>query len=162
MSDAQARREAQATAVETRALRDYLRAHIPLAAAMDIDVLVADADAVSLSAPLAPNINHRDTAFGGSVSALAILAAWSLLHLRLRAAGIANRLVIQRNVMEYLRPIDGTFTARAVLATAESWEPFVGLLQRRGKARIAVLATVEYDGAIAGNFEGNFVALTGI
>lgn len=160
VSDAQAMSAAQAAAVEARALRDYLRRHIPLAAAMDIDVLHASAATVTLSAPLAPNINHRDTAFGGSVSALAILAAWSLLHLRLLAEGIECRLVIQRNEMEYLQPIDGTFTARATLATAESWDPFLTLLARRSKARIAVLATLEYRGTVAGRFEGEFVALT--
>jgi len=152
--------DAQSAAVEARALREYLRRHIPLAAAMDIDVLHVATDSVALSAPLAPNINHRDTAFGGSVSALAILAAWSLLHLRLRAGKIESRLVIQRNAMEYLLPIDGTFTARATLTTQESWDPFVRLLRRRGKARIAVLATLEYGGATAGRFEGEFVALT--
>lgn len=152
--------DVKAAAAEAGALRDYLRRHIPLAAAMDIDVLDAGAATVMLSAPLAPNINHRDTAFGGSVSALAILAAWSLLHLRLRAEEIECRLVIQRNEVEYLQPIDGTFTARAALAAPESWDPFVTLLARRGKARIAVLAALEYRGVVAGRFEGEFVALT--
>ncbi|HNR23032.1 MAG TPA: YiiD C-terminal domain-containing protein [Steroidobacteraceae bacterium] len=152
--------EERAAAVEARALRDYLRRRIPLAAAMDLDVLDAGAGSVLLSAPLAPNVNHRGTAFGGSVSALAILSAWSLLHVRLHDESIESRLVIQRNVMEYLQPIDGTFTARATLATAESWDPFVRLLRRRGKARIAVLASLEYGGAVAGRFEGEFVALT--
>jgi len=142
-----------------QALRDYLRRHIPLSDAMDIAVLEANATTVTLSAPLAPNINHRDTAFGGSVSALAILAAWSLLHLRLRAGGIDCRLVIQRNEMEYLRPIDGEFTAHATLAAPDSWDSFVAQLARRGKARIAVLATLEYGEAVAGRFEGEFVAL---
>lgn len=143
------------------ALRRYLRDHIPLAAAMDIGVRAADELEVTLEAPLAPNINHRDTAFGGSVAALAILAAWSLLHLRLRAAGIANRLVIQRSTVDYELPIAGAFTARAALAEPARWEPFVKLLQRRGKARIAVLAALEHEGRIAARFSGEFVALAG-
>lgn len=150
-----------ALSFEAAALRRYLRDHIPLAAAMDIDVRAARADFVTLSAPLAPNINHRDTAFGGSVAALAILAAWSLLHLRLQAAGIAHRLVIQRSTVDYQRPIEGEFTARATLAAPEAWQPFVKQLARRGKARIAAAAAVEYDGAIAAGFGGDFVALGG-
>lgn len=151
---------AENAGVNAAALREYLRDHIPLAAAMAIDVLVAGTEAVTLSAPLAPNINHRDTAFGGSVSALAILAAWSLLHLRLQAAGIGNRLVIQRNTMQYERPIEGVFTARAALVAPAAWERFLTLLRRRGRARIAVGAVVEYRQAVAGSFEGEFVALT--
>ena len=61
---------------------------------MQVAVVSAAADAVTLSAPLAPNINHRSTAFGGSVSTLAILSAWSLVNLRLRAEGLRSRLVI--------------------------------------------------------------------
>lgn len=152
---------ARTTAFDAIALRRYLRDHIPLAAAMEVDVLGASDREVRLAAPLAPNINHRETAFGGSVAALAILAAWSLLHLRLQAAGIAHRLVIQRSTVDYERPIAGAFTARAALASPASWGPFLKLLERRGKARIAVAATLEYDGAIVGRFEGDFVALGG-
>jgi hypothetical protein len=49
--------------------------------------------------------------FGGSASALAILSACSLLHIKLTASGHATRLVIQRNAMSYERAIQGRFTA---------------------------------------------------
>ena len=119
----------------------------------------AKKNALSLVQHLQEEVDSRD--LGGSVAALAILAAWSLLHLRLRAAGIANRLVIQRSTVDYELPIAGAFTARAALAEPARWEPFVKLLQRRGKARIAVLAALEYEGRIAARFSGEFVALTG-
>ena len=64
-------------------LERYLHEHIPLSKAMGVSVLSVGEEAVTLRAPLAPNINHRETVFGGSASALAILAAWSLLHTRL-------------------------------------------------------------------------------
>ena len=80
-------------------LERYLHQHIPLSKAMQVSVVEVLPAGVVLSAPLAPNINHRDTVFGGSASALAILAAWSLLHTRLSGEGIASRLVIQRNTM---------------------------------------------------------------
>ena len=96
-----------------QALQAYLHDHIPLSRAMAVQVVSIADDAVVLGAPLAPNINHRDTVFGGSASAVAILSAWCLLHLRLTAAGQASRVVIQRNSMDYLAPIAGDFTARA-------------------------------------------------
>ena len=85
-------------------LEAYLHGHIPLSAAMQVSVDAVAADGVTLRAPLAPNINHRETVFGGSASAVAILAAWSLLHTRLLADGIAARLVIQSNTMDYDAP----------------------------------------------------------
>jgi len=140
-------------------LTQYIHERIPLAKAMGASVMVVEDDVVILQAPLEPNLNHRETVFGGSASALAILASWALLHVRLRSEGIADRLVIQRNVMEYQHPILGQFTARSMLERADAWKLFTDTLARRGKARITVLAVLEYMGRTAGRFSGQFVAL---
>jgi thioesterase domain-containing protein len=142
-------------------LERYLHEHIPLTRAMAVAVLVAGEEAVLLRAPLAPNINHRETVFGGSASALALLAGWSLLHVRLSALGLEHRLVIQRNTMDYQRPIAGDFTARAALAQPQRWPQFLDTLTRRGRARVVVEAQLEHAGAVAGSFSGEFVALRG-
>ena len=117
-------------------------------------------DGLLLSAPLAPNINHRDTVFGGSAAALATLAAWSLVHTRLLTAGKPSRLVIQRNTMSYEQPISGDFMARAFISGPESWQSFMRLLERKGKARITASSELLFDGQVVGRFEGDFVALS--
>ena len=140
-------------------LQQYLHAHIPLSAAMQVSVLDIGTDSVRLAAPLAPNINHRDTVFGGSASAVAILAAWSLLHVRLKSAGLDVRLVIQSNTMDYGLPIEGDFTARSSLAEPQQWDLFLRMLARKGKARIEVVSVLECAGAVVGRLSGEFVAL---
>jgi len=140
-------------------LERFLYARIPLSKAMEAEVVSIGSNTLVLQAPLAPNTNYRDTVFGGSASALAILAAWSLLHVRLCQEGYDTRLVIQRNSMEYDRPIAGEFTARASLESAESWPRFTHTLARRGKARIGVNAVLKYNGETAGRLHGEFVAL---
>jgi thioesterase domain-containing protein len=149
----------QAASLSAAELERYLHAHIPLSKAMAVAVLSVGQDEVVLQAPLAPNINHRDTVFGGSAAALAMLAAWSLLHARLHAERIDARLVIQRNTMEYERPMDADFTARATLAQPQKWHAFTAMLARRGKARITVAAVLAQDGHGAGRLSGEFVAL---
>lgn len=139
-------------------LETYLHAHIPLSAAMQVAVVSASPEAVTLSAPLAPNINHRSTAFGGSVSTLAILSAWSLVNLRLRAEGLHTRLVIQSNRMDYDTPIESDFTATATLADEAAWPLFLKMLARKGRARIVAQSVVRCGGAVGGRFEGEFVA----
>lgn len=139
-------------------LHAYLHEHIPLSRAMHVSVVSSADDAVVLRAPLAPNINHRRTVFGGSASALAILAAWSVLHVRCRADGIDARLVIQRNTMEYEAPIQSDFTARAQIEPA-AWLAFTRMLARKGRARIALVSVLESEGRIVGRLEGEFVAL---
>jgi thioesterase domain-containing protein len=144
--------------VQPLELAQYIHEHIPLSKAMGVSVLTVEENAVTLQAPFAPNINHRHTVFGGSASALAILAGWALLQVRLQAAGIADHLVIQRSVMEYQQPIVGQFTARSHLEHPERWKPFTTMLSRRGKARITVLAALEHMERVAGRFTGEFVA----
>ncbi|MBP1874156.1 thioesterase domain-containing protein [Ensifer adhaerens] len=140
-------------------LEAYLHAHIPLSAAMQVHVEEVTDEHVRLSAPLAPNINHRETVFGGSASALSILSAWSLLHVRLTRAGVPARLVIQSNRMEYLKPVAGPFAACATLADIGQWPDFLRVFHRRGKARIVVAAELLDGDELAGRFEGEFVAL---
>jgi thioesterase domain-containing protein len=140
-------------------LQTYLHDHIPLSKAMEVGVVSIADDAVILSAPLGPNINHRETVFGGSASAVAILACWSLLHLRLTAAGLESRVVIQRNTMDYLAPISGTFTARSYFEAGANWDLFVKMLGRKGRARISIGAVLEFEGREAGRLTGEFVAL---
>jgi thioesterase domain-containing protein len=140
-------------------LQQYLHDHIPLTKAMQIAVEQISPEGVILSAPLPPNINHRDTLFGGSASATAITAAWSLLHTHLKSEGISSRLVIQRNTMSYELPVDGAFTAVSSFADAGDWQRFLRILQRKGKARIAVRAELRFNGQVAGRLEGEFVAL---
>lgn len=140
-------------------LEHYLSAHIPLSKAMEVEVLQVGTDHVLLGAPLAPNINHRETVFGGSASAVAILAAWSLLHTRLLSEGISTRLVIQRNTMDYELAITDDFRAESALADPADWGHFLRMLRRKGKARIAVNSVLSCKGEIVGRLQGEFVAL---
>jgi thioesterase domain-containing protein len=140
----------------------YLHEHIPLAAAMAVRVLASTADAVVLEAPLEPNLNHRDTAFGGSVAAVAILAGWTLVHRRLHREGISGRrTVIRSSDVRYVAPVDGAFRATCPAPTPEAWARFVRMLERKGMARIAIHGEVTCRGTLAATFEGDYVALGG-
>jgi thioesterase domain-containing protein len=140
------------------ALADYLHTHIPLSQAMAVSVVEASAQTVVIDAPLDPNINVHGTMFGGSAAVLGLLAAWSVLHLRLEAEGVPNQLVIHRTEMEYLRPISGAARAIARLDGSD-WEVFSHTLERRGKARLKVATELWFGGEIAARLVGEFVAI---
>jgi thioesterase domain-containing protein len=142
-----------------RLLERYLHAQIPISAAMGVRVTMATVERVQLSAPLAANVNHNDTIFGGSAVALATLAAWTLLHLRIERAGLRARLVIQRGSTEYERPIPGDFDAICRFSDELAWERFRVTLVRRGRARLTLAAHLLYQAQRMGAFEGDFVAL---
>lgn len=139
-------------------LERYLSQHIPMASVLGINVKEASLDSVIIGAPLSLNVNHRGTVFGGSASAVAILAGWLLVHVRLRAIAAASTIVIQRNEIRYLTPITFDFEARARLSSDENWSKFSRMLARRKKSRVDVLVDLTCKGALVGEFAGSFVA----
>ena len=137
----------------------YLYRHIPLSEAMGLRVREAGPDRVVLAAPLGPNVNHQSTMFGGSESAALILSAWTLLHVRLGARGFRGRLVIQRNDVEYLAPATGDALVTCDAPGPAAWAGFDALLDRRGRGRMSLAATLTCGDVVAAQFEGVYVAI---
>ena len=137
----------------------YIHEHIPLTSHLGAVVDSYDGNTVSMSAPLEPNLNHRNTAFGGSLSALGILSGWTLLFLKLKEAGINNRLVIQKSYFDFQDSVVGDFKATCSLPGNESWEKFTKTLAKYGRARITVKSTIDCTSGSGGIHEGTYVAI---
>ncbi len=144
----------------SEALLAYLHEHIPLSARMGTRIVEAGPRGVLLEAPLEPNLNHRETAFGGSVAALAILAGWTLVHLRLRAEGIEARTVIQRGDVSFHEPVEEAFRAHALPPDPSTWSRFLRTLARRRKGRVTVRVDVLCGGRAVGGMNAAYVSLT--
>ena len=141
-------------------LEAYLHSHIPLSAAMQVKVEKADLNEIRLAAPLAPNINHTGTAFGGSIATLATLAGWSVLRLLTDHLTPAPRLVIRRSKVEYIAPIDGAFVAISCAPNDEGRAKFLHQLADKGKARLSLEVAIVCNQRIRATQRGDFVALT--
>lgn len=114
---------------------------------------------VILSVPLQPNINHRRTGFGGSISTLAILSAWTFVHIQLQPLSKPYRIVIQDNSVDYLQPVTSDFEARCIPPSKQDWQRFLKMLQSKGKSRIKLAVEVYAGKLLVGTFSGNYVAL---
>lgn len=141
-------------------LERYLHERIPLSRALAVRVVHAGPELVRLSAPLAPNLNHRQTAFGGSVASLAILACWSWLLVRVADRSPLPRLVIQEQTVKYVLPIDALFEAACPAPPDAAWQRFVRALDGRGRGRLELSADVTCGGRVAARFRGLFVAMS--
>lgn len=141
-------------------LLDYLHKHIPISNAMGISVTTASPELVELRAELAPNLNHRNTAFGGSVAALAVLAGWSLLRIGLDDVAPTPQIVIQRSSVEYTAPVHADFDARCRRPSDALWNRFMQAFERRGRGRLRLLVDVSCNGEQVGHLAGEFVAMT--
>lgn len=141
-----------------QALQRSLRTQIPLTEAMQVRVVSIDPGRIVLSAPLAPNVNHLGTFFGGSAAALAALAGWALTEERLASEGVRAQLVVQRSTMEYLEPAASELVAECTAPGEDEWARFLKVLRRRGKGRIELGVDLTCEGVRAGTFRGSFVA----
>jgi thioesterase domain-containing protein len=136
---------------------NFLYAQIPLAKAMGVRVVAANADRVVLSAPLDANHNHLGTAFGGSLNAVAVLAGYAFLWLRLgdRDAHV----VVRRSSIDYRRPVTGEIRAVCIAPDEAAIAAFQTRFAQKGKARITLDVTIEEAGAVCVTFQGEYVAL---
>lgn len=133
---------------------------IPLARAMQLRVRCYDNDTLVLAAPLAPNINDKGCAFGGSLVSALTLSGWGLIFLRLRALGSDYDIYVQDSQVRYLLPVWGDFDASSQLAEGESWDDFFAMLKTRGRARLCTdCAVMLGDGKPACTLQARFVVM---
>jgi thioesterase domain-containing protein len=143
--------------LDLAALQTYLRTQIPMAAAMGAQIVAATGAEIRLTAPLEPNINHQSTAFGGSLSTLAVLTGWTAVHCLLKTAGMNGQVVIQRSRYHYLAPVDRAFEAVCRPPDPEAVEDLWDRLKRYRKARVRLAVDILCGGTRTGSFEGDYV-----
>jgi thioesterase domain-containing protein len=142
---------------QLRSLQDTLATEIPISRAIGLTVAGFDNRILTLSAPLAPNINHKDTAFAGSLNAVLTLAGWSMLWLIARSAAIPAKVVIQDSTIRYLHPVTRDFAAECRLPASAEIDRFLLMLRKKGRARMELAAEIREEGRQAVAFSGRYV-----
>ena len=141
-------------------LERSILAEIPLTRAMQLTLRDYDGDCLTLAAPLAPNINDKGCAFGGSLVSTMTLGGWALVILKLREIGTDCDVYVQDSTVRYLAPVWSDFVAHAQLADGESWETFAAMLKLKGRSRATVDCRVPLtDGGDACTMQARFVAV---
>ena len=103
------------------------------------------------------NKNHLQIVFGGSIAAISITTAWSLLQHNIQQAGLKGNLVIKQQEIKFLLPVTTDFDCIASLPSAEAWIQFVESYRAHGRARITIQARVVCQSKTTSTFEGVFV-----
>ena len=126
---------------------------------MGIRVVDYSGEVLIIAAPLANNINHQQSAFGGSLFSLAALAGWGLMQLKLTELDMDGNTVIAGGGVTYSRPVFEELVCRC--AVPPEWPTFEEKLRTRGKGSIGMASTFHLaddpDGEPAMAFEGNYV-----
>jgi thioesterase domain-containing protein len=148
----------QTSAFGAEYLQERIDREIVLAKPMGIIVEAADDLAMVLRAPLAPNANHKGTAFGGSLYSLAVLTGWAWLTRFLATRKLDAEAVIQESSMRYLKPVHGEMRACLEVPADADVDKFQKMLERSDRGRIRLQVKMHQGSALATVFDGLFAA----
>ena len=123
---------------------------------MGLRVVANDDVRFTVEAPVALNSNHLRTAFGGSINAVATLAAYGFLWMELNDA--VAHVVVAESSIRFLRPVREIIRATCGRPDANTLAAFHAQFAEKGRAQIALRVDVTEGGETAAEFEGRFVA----
>ncbi|MGR6874751.1 thioesterase domain-containing protein [Pseudomonas sp. HK3] len=141
-------------------LSQFFETHLPITQFMKMDVESYDGETLILRAPLAPNINDKQTAFGGSLYNAAVMACWGMAHLKTLEAGIQCNQVVTKGCIEYKAPVQGDIRAICKAPSQATLEQFIDHFKHKGRSRITLNAVIECSGKTAVEFEGTYAILS--
>jgi thioesterase domain-containing protein len=136
----------------------FLHEQIPISRAMGVVVESCDLGKLALTAPLGVNHNHLGTAFGGSLGAIATLAGYTLLWVRM--AERDSHIVIRDSRIRYNHPVKQQIRALCQEPDEKVFAAFMKCFREKGKARIRLKVTVSENNRTCVEFEGEFVAIS--
>jgi thioesterase domain-containing protein len=141
-------------------LEKFLHEKIPLTQAMGVRVIETGPRRLVLEAPLAPNVNHLGSVFGGALHTLPTLACYAALWTLLVENGVDGHVVVKTSHASYRQPVRGTFRASCLRPPPGLAESFINELRRFKKARMELSSVIEgTHGRPAVDFHGSFVAV---
>ncbi|MBD2859232.1 YiiD C-terminal domain-containing protein [Spongiibacter sp. KMU-158] len=149
------------TAIDSVAdkLTEFVHQYLPTAVHMQISVQGYDSQSLKLHAPLAPSINDKGTAFGGSIYVVAVMACWGMVYLRCVEEGLEPDIVVAKADIEYLKPVNGDIVAQSVPAPEADWKVFFEKFAERGRAKMELRSEVVINGEVAARFSGLYAIL---
>ncbi|PKM21623.1 MAG: hypothetical protein CVV10_08415 [Gammaproteobacteria bacterium HGW-Gammaproteobacteria-14] len=132
--------------------------HIPLTRHLQFRLECFENDQLTLTAPLAANINDKGTMFAGSQAALMALAGWCLTTLQAEQILPQDDVLAMQNSLRYQRPVTGDVRI-VVTSQNDSLDRFRQKLTRGERAVLHIEArALNEDGGVASRYQGEYLA----
>ncbi|PSQ78070.1 MAG: thioesterase [Bacteroidetes bacterium QH_7_62_13] len=136
---------------------------MPITQHLEFSLATDEEGRLRASAPLQPNANHMGSAFGGSLSMLATVTGWAMMHQVVQDAveDMKRRVevMIQESDIEYMRPVYENISVICERPDDDALERFQKMLDRWGRARLDLKCRIDAAGERAVTFIGSYVAL---
>ncbi|GAB5408126.1 MAG: thioesterase domain-containing protein [Balneolaceae bacterium] len=137
----------------------YIYTNIPITKAMGFKIVELSRTEVRLSAPLKKNINHRGSAFGGSIDSLFLTTGWAFIRFLINHYTPTPIIVGNKGSTTFLKPILKNFEAHLTIPSKEEVDSFLSTFERFGKARITLAAVIEDEEKEFAVFKGDYVVV---
>ncbi len=141
-------------------LQDVLHSEIPLTKHIGLTVVEHTDLSLTLSAPLENNINHKCTAFGGSIYSVSVLSGWGLIYLLLKKYNLPGHIVIQESNTKFIKPVNTDITAKCSFSSTKQRDKFINMYKRKGVARIKLISDISCNNENSVIFNGTYVVHT--
>ena len=136
---------------------------MPITQHLDFTLATDENGRLRASAPLQPNANHLGSAFGGSLSMLATVTGWAMMHQVVEDAVEDMRrrveVMIQESDIEYLRPVYENISVICERPDEDALDRFEQMMERWGRARLELKCKIDAAGERAVTFIGQYVAM---
>jgi thioesterase domain-containing protein len=135
------------------------RQDIPLLNAMHLSFVSFENLTLTMEAPLAPNINNKGTAFGGSIASICLFGGWAVATLAFVDNDIHNtEIVVYKNEMTFERPARGHLLVNAFIKP----DDFAACLARlkakdAGRIRLDIHVELFHDDERCATMSGLYV-----
>ena len=114
----------------------FLHQTIPLTNDMGLIIEDYTSNTLKISAPLVNNINDKGSVFGGSSSALMIIAAWSLIKLNCDEHDINADIVIHKNETIWHKALYSDLIIEAEFKGEYKFDKIKGIINNQKHQRI--------------------------
>lgn len=126
-------------------LKQFFLDHLPITQFMGLEVESYDGDTLILTAPLEPNINDKQTAFGGSLYNTAVMACWGMIYLKTQEKNIDCNQVVAEGSVKYIAPVNGRIRAICHAPSEEALAVFFENFDLKGRAKITLESVIYND-----------------
>ena len=141
--------------------QQYIETNIPVTKAMGMTIKTLSREEVTLSAPIKENINHRGSAFGGSIDSLFLTTGWAFIRFLIDHYIPTPIIVGSKGSTNFQKPVLKDFESTLTMPGDSEVDKFLDTFDRFGKARITLHATITEDGQICASFAGDYVVVKG-
>jgi thioesterase domain-containing protein len=138
-------------------IQNKIHTQIPMTKLMQLELKSIDNTTLITSAPLNINVNDKGTAFGGSLSSIAIISSWCMAYYLSKKLNIGeSNIVIVNNETKFLRPVTKDIICTTYIPKEEEIKILKSKLEVKNSGTIKIYAQVIENGKICVDFRGTY------